>query len=66
MWLCDFMRQQVYEKECWGLGKEEEGVRFKRWFFVIRKGKGGWGLWWEEFLIVFIVAMGINFLMLVA
>ena len=47
------------------MGKEEEGVRLKRWFFVIRKGKGGWGLWWEEFLIVFIVAMGINFLMLI-
>ena len=31
-----------------------------------RRLEGCWILWWEELLIVFIVAMGINFLMLIA
>jgi hypothetical protein len=54
------------------LGKEEglmvkvEGLKF----FCEKEGKrrleGCWSLWWEELLIVFIVAIGINFLMLIA
>ena len=66
------MRQQDYKSTrqgelVLGLGRfKVEGLKF----FFEKKGKRRkdecWSLWWEEFLIVLIVAMGINFLMLIA
>ena len=52
-----------------GFGEGRRVLRFKVVFCEKeekRRLEGCWSLWWEGFLILFIVAMGINFLMLVA
>ena len=61
--LYETTRQQDNEKECWGLGKEEglrvkvEGLKFFCKKEEKRRLEGCWILWWEGFLIVFIVAI---------